>query len=73
MARIGNEARLILKLAEEKIASCPKLTEEQNFRSQPGNHPEKVSLSEAIKIGYLRGIRSYIEVLSSIVAGLEDK
>lgn len=75
VARIGNEATLILKLAKERAKG--KLEEairnELNFRSQPGNYPEKFSWQDALMNGFRRGVKLYGEALDGVVLEIEQR
>lgn len=73
MARIGNESRLILKLAEEKAKASKRLQEELRHRSLPGNYPEKYTWQQALETGYRLGISVYQETLRQIASSLENK
>ena len=73
MAKIGNETRLIIKLAKERMSAAPKLAEEIDFLGSPGNHPENLSWSEAVKAGYYVGRTAYEGILEKIVEDLEGR
>lgn len=60
MARIGNEARLLLKLAEEQ-------TEAKKAQLLKGSAPD------VYKNGYVDSRNDYISTLQKIVRELEDR
>jgi len=69
MARIGNETKLILRLAKEQMSQNPKLAEEINFRSR--GDVASLKWEEILKIGYNTGKHAYEFTLDNIVTGLE--
>jgi hypothetical protein len=72
MARIGNETKLILKLAKEQVDNDKRSLElEIEFRARPGNHPENLTWQEAMLIGYRVGISKYNNTLNNIAHDLE--
>jgi len=73
MAKIGNETRLILKLAKEKMSAAPKLADEIDLLGMPGNHPENLTWQEAVKAGYYVGRAAYEEELNWIIRDLERR
>lgn len=64
MAKIGNESRLILKLAQERIKSSPRL----NIKLR-SCHEDKSCLEK----GYNIGVSAYQDILYEIVAEIERK
>lgn len=73
MAKIGNETRLILKLANERIKASGRLQEELEFRGLPGNYPEQFTWQSALEVGYRTAIKEYRDILSFIVDELENR
>lgn len=72
MARIGNETRLILKLARAKVAASKSFEQELDFRGRPGNYPEKFTWQEALAVGYRLGVNEYQHQLNEVVLSLEE-
>jgi len=74
MARIGNEARLILKLVRERVHSDlgRNLQAEITWRMQVGNR-ETITPQAALEIGYYKAISDYDEVIQKLLAELEAK
>lgn len=66
MAKVGNEAILILKLAAERMRQVSKLSEPRQFRDDP-------KLNEAYTFGLEEGIRQYRSTLDGIVAEQEER
>ena len=73
MAKIGNETRLVLKLAKERVQNSKRFLEELNFRELPGNYPERFTWQSALEVGYRTGINEYQKELDGIVLELEGK
>jgi hypothetical protein len=75
MARIGNEARLILKLVRERVHSDlgRNLQAEITWRMQVGNRFETITPQAALEIGYYKAISDYDEVIRKLLAELEAK
>ena len=73
MARIGNESRLILKLAEEQVKNDKRLNSEIEFRGRSGKYPEKLTWNEGLNMGFRLGLSVYQETLRQIASSLENK
>lgn len=73
MAKIGNEATLILKLAKERVGSAKRLQEEISFRGQPGCHPEQFGWQNALEIGYFLGINVYQDAINGVVSEITER
>jgi hypothetical protein len=73
MAKIGNETKLILNLAEERVKNSKKLAEETECRGRPGNYPENLDWKTAFAIGYRIGVQEYKNTLLLVVRSLEER
>lgn len=76
MAKVGNEAILILRLAEEKMNNdLSVLNQEIRYIEAPGNQTCscRTDWKEALKKGYTLGVRQYKDTLSNVVRGIENR
>jgi hypothetical protein len=76
MSKIGNEARLILSLAEEKVKNDKTaLAKEIDYLAQTGNekHSARQDWRTALEFGYRIGIEHYKETINRVVTRIEDR
>ena len=75
MAKIGNEANLILKLAKERMKNkAPaRLKEEVDFRVLPGNYPEEHEPEFFLTCGFNLCWHLYETILSDVTRELENR
>ena len=63
MAKIGNEAKLILKLAKERA--------KPQFHNMPSSYTDDDALKEAYTLGMKEGMRIYSVNLDLIISDIE--
>jgi hypothetical protein len=76
MAKVGNEAKLILSLAKEKVKNAhDDLDRELRYIAMKGNeqHPVRQSNEEALKYGYRLGIKVYQDNIDNVVRNIEER